>query len=536
MKPVLKADELFRGAMILTAAALITKILSALYRVPFQNIVGDVGFYIYQQVYPFYGMMLVLSTTGFPVIISKLYSDELKKGNQEKAIRLLSISLFFLALLGILLFFTFLFGAEMMAAWMGDPQLSRLFRVMAFPFLILPFTAVMRGYFQGRGNMIPTAYSQVGEQFVRVVTILALSFLLVKWEYSLYQAGSAAVFGSVTGGLVGLWILCFFFLRNSHHVFGSALKPKELASEAPAVFKALAFQGFAVSISGMVLILMQLADSLNLYQQLLHIMEAPEAKTAKGIFDRGQPLIQLGAVAATSIALSLVPAISGESRKGYVVKHVRIALQMSLLIGAAAAAGLFSIIEPTNVMLFQNADGSAVLAVLSVMILPATVLITLVGVLQGLNRLYFPAVLILTGFALKYGLNQYLVPLHGTMGAAVASLISLFSMMGVSIWKLRSAVGQRVLPALFIGKILFAAGSMGVFLHFYLELAAYLEFYLQPLRLVSAIQAVSAVFLGAAIYIIIVIRTKALGEAELLMLPFGSKLLFLLPNKTGEKI
>ncbi|MDA6131309.1 oligosaccharide flippase family protein, partial [Escherichia coli] len=75
MKPVQTSGDLFKGALILTIAALITKILSAVYRAPFQNIVGDVGFYIYQQVYPFYGIIIVLSTYGFPVIISKLYAE-----------------------------------------------------------------------------------------------------------------------------------------------------------------------------------------------------------------------------------------------------------------------------------------------------------------------------------------------------------------------------------------------------------------------------------------------------------------------------
>ncbi|MFB8736447.1 oligosaccharide flippase family protein [Bacillus sp. SL00103] len=47
---------LFQGAVILTIAGLLSKVLSAVYRVPFQNIVGDTGFYIYQQVYPFLGI------------------------------------------------------------------------------------------------------------------------------------------------------------------------------------------------------------------------------------------------------------------------------------------------------------------------------------------------------------------------------------------------------------------------------------------------------------------------------------------------
>ena len=42
MKPVANSKELVKGAMILTLAALVSKILSAVYRVPFQNIVGDI--------------------------------------------------------------------------------------------------------------------------------------------------------------------------------------------------------------------------------------------------------------------------------------------------------------------------------------------------------------------------------------------------------------------------------------------------------------------------------------------------------------
>src|SRR5256885_8404663 len=104
MKPVNQSKALFRGAFILTLAALITKILSAFYRIPFQNIVGDVGFYIYQQVYPFYGMAMVLSTTGFPVVISKLYAEQKEKGNDEKSRLLLFVSFLFLQVFGVLCF------------------------------------------------------------------------------------------------------------------------------------------------------------------------------------------------------------------------------------------------------------------------------------------------------------------------------------------------------------------------------------------------------------------------------------------------
>jgi len=131
MKPVADSKELMKGAMILTLAALVTKILSAVYRVPFQNIVGDIGFYIYQQVYPFFGIVMVLSTYGFPVVISKLYTEQQAAGNSGRADRLLAISLVFLGIVGLFLFSFFYIGAGWIADKIGDPELKPLFKVVS---------------------------------------------------------------------------------------------------------------------------------------------------------------------------------------------------------------------------------------------------------------------------------------------------------------------------------------------------------------------------------------------------------------------
>jgi len=535
MKSVSGSQDLFRGALILTAAALVTKILSAMYRVPFQNIVGDIGFYIYQQVYPFYGIILVLSTHGFPVVISKLYKEQLSSGNRQEATRLLAISLFFLTIIGLTLFFVFFLGADFIATSMGDRDLATLFRVMAFPFLLFPFISVFRGYFQGGGNMIPTAVSQVGEQLIRVITILLLSYILIKKGYSFYLAGSGAVFGSVTGGLVGISILGSFFLRSSDGILQNRYSFKELGNSAIPVIKVLFIQGFAISVSGMVLILLQLADALNLYQLLSSTeMTIEEAKIAKGVYDRGQPLIQLGTVVATAMALSLVPAISGEKQRTKTIENVRISLQLSLLVGAAAAIGLISIIEPTNIMLFENARGSFVLAQLSLLILPGSVMITIIGILQGMNHSLFPASIVLGGFILKYILNLLLIPSYGTSGAAFASIIAMVSMLIILIIKLRKVMQQAILSTSFILKVLLVSGLMGLGLHLYKKMFQLLAWEHLSLRPMSALQAISAVILGAIFYLVIVIKTRLLGEKELLMLPFGSKLLFLLPKRRSR--
>lgn len=537
MKPVVDSKELVRGAMILTLAALISKILSAVYRVPFQNIVGDIGFYIYQQVYPFYGVVLVLSTYGFPVVISKLYTEQQANGNNSRATRLIAISFLFLALVGGLLFSAFYFGADWIAERMGDPELAMLFRIVAIPFLLFPFISVFRGYFQGKADMVPTAVSQVAEQFVRVATILFLSAVFIRGGYSLYYAGAGAAFGSVTGAIIAVIVLSFFFRKNHQENPFRQPHMKSLAADSLWVVKALLIQGFTISISGMLLILFQMADSMNLYSSLVELgMASEEAKAAKGIFDRGQPLIQLGTVVATSMSLSLVPAISAEKLRNKpdgILQKVRLALQSSLIFGAGATAGLASIIVPANIMLFENARGSAVLAMLSLMILLGSVILTITSILQGLDHPIFPAVVILAGFLLKYFLNGPMIAAAGTMGAAYATVISMLAILSVLILRLRLALKQPVLSLRFISKILLAALAMAIFLQMYLSLTEFLYSAMEPDRLAAALQALSAVAFGALVYLFVLVRSHALKEEELATLPFGSRLVQLFLAKPG---
>ncbi|MDT2246235.1 oligosaccharide flippase family protein [Paenibacillus larvae] len=60
------------------------------------------------------------------------------------------------------------------AALIGVPAASNAIRSISFALLLVPSLSVMRGYFQGYQNMVPTAVSQVIEQVVRVITLVAL--------------------------------------------------------------------------------------------------------------------------------------------------------------------------------------------------------------------------------------------------------------------------------------------------------------------------------------------------------------------------
>jgi PST family polysaccharide transporter len=160
----------------------------------------------------------------------------------------------------------------------------------------------------------------------------------------------------------------------------------------------------------MLIIFIQMVDALNLYSLLVsNGVEKETAKSLKGIFDRGQPLVQLGTVVATSLSLSLVPLISSErlKKKPEFLHHkIKLAMRISIVVGIGATAGLWTIIRPTNMMLFENGSGSSILGVLSIVIFLNTIISTMVAIMQGLGNLVFPAAVIVISLPLKYVLKM----------------------------------------------------------------------------------------------------------------------------------
>ncbi len=537
MKPVNQSKALFRGAFILAIAALVTKILSAVYRIPFQNIVGDVGFYIYQQVYPFYGIAMVLATTGFPVVLSKLYAEQRVKNDHEKIRRLFFIAFIILQVFGLICFLILYLGADYIALWMNDEKLSILLRVVSIVFLLFPITSILRGYYQGKGDMVPTALSQVGEQFIRAFTILFLAYTFTKLEYSLYLIGGGAMFGSITGGMVSAIILfTFLWIRKEWKI----IAPRRGIlignyREVGVILKALTFQGLTICISGMLMIFIQMADSLNLYSLLTENgYERDMAKSIKGIFDRGQPLIQLGTIVAASMSLSLVPLITSARIKKDTVflnDKIQLAIRISIVIGVGASVGLWAIIEPVNIMLFENNAGSSVLGMLSFVILLSSIITTIIAIMQGLGSLLFPAAAVLATFPLKYGLNALFVPQFGTMGAAYATLITLAMVCLLLFIKFNRMQSNLPKTFRFLGPVLVAALMMVLFLKGYLALTDMITIPNGTERVMAITQALGGVISGGFLFLFIIVRGGVFLEKELSLFPFGSKLSLLLPKK-----
>lgn len=63
-------DKFLHGAMILTLAGLVVKIIGSVNRILLSRLLGGEGIGLYQMAYPVYLLLLAISSAGIPVAIS----------------------------------------------------------------------------------------------------------------------------------------------------------------------------------------------------------------------------------------------------------------------------------------------------------------------------------------------------------------------------------------------------------------------------------------------------------------------------------
>ncbi|TSI05472.1 polysaccharide biosynthesis protein [Lysinibacillus sp. BW-2-10] len=513
-----------KGALLLTIAALLVKILSAIYRVPFQNLVGDQGFYIYQQVYPFISIFVVWTSGGFAVAISKMLADAESNAMSIEQKSMITRTIFlYLTTLSIVFFSLLFFGATQLAHMMGDIQLAPLLKTGAFVTLFMPMLALLKGAFQSKGDMAPVAYAQVFEQFVRVCIILVGAFMIMQTSKSLYAAGNMAVFGTIIGEVAGVVLLLYFSKKSSLLV-----KPQKIIQQPKwPILKEVTVLSLSVSMSSLLLLCFQLIDSFTVFSLLVENgMEKMNAMETKGIYDRGQPLVQLGVTIASSLSLAIVPLIAYHSKQKSgrgPVPFIQLTFRASVLLAVAASLGLVIVMPYVNEMLFETSVLSNVLIVYVLQIVPLSIILTFTAMLQGMDKLKIPAVILIVAILVKYIGNHLFIPQFGVLGAAVTSDIGLFLSASLLIIYLKRLMGIQLAKQAFYIKLIFASVGMTVSVFIMDKLLQTLNHFITG-RLEAVVVGGSLIFIGAFVFLTIVAKTKILAEKEWFMLPFGRKM------------
>ncbi len=523
----------------LSVAAILSKLLGTLQKIPLQNIGGDGVFGIYNTVYPFYTILITLATAGFPTAVSKYVAERHALGLESGKREVLRMATLVMAMLGVMGFVLMYLGAPLLAGWIGNSHLVPALRGAAPALLFVPLSASLRGYFQGLQDMMPTAVSQVTEQAVRVAVMIGLLFYFTGAGGSEAVIAGGALAGSAVGGAAGLAVMLGYW-RGHRKWAGSAAGKEEGANKGgdfgkPTIgvqshgfrlLREMLRYAIPICLASLAIPLLSLVDTFTLPRLLAGHGDELQAMVDVGIYNRGIPLVQLVTMLASSLSVLFIPFLAEmnlrDDREG-IARQTRLALRWFWLIGLASSAGLALLAEPVNVMLYEDSTGTGTLAWVAWTAAPGALVTITAALLQGLGAVRAPAVHLLAAAGLKAALNALLVPQLGISGAAIAGIAAYGAAAALNLALLLRRTGLR--PRLRDAALRPGAAALAM-AAVVLLLRLGLDAVLPPGRLAALAESLLGVALGAAVFAAAVVRARLISAAELAAVPrVGPKLL-----------
>lgn len=251
-KRKLKTSTYLQGAFVATLGIVLSKILGIIYVIPFHAIIGEQGGALYGYAYNIYSIFLGISTAGIPLAISKIISEYDTLGYYKAKENTFKIAKRILMIIGIISFLVLVIFTEPLAYLIignikggnSIEDIVYVIRVISLSILVVPLLSVYRGYLQGHRFMEPTSISQVLEQFVRVVIIIAGSFLAKYiFHLSLKQTVGIALFGATVGAIIS-WLFLVKKVRDNKKELVSENNPEEKEIPSKAILKKILLYSF----------------------------------------------------------------------------------------------------------------------------------------------------------------------------------------------------------------------------------------------------------------------------------------------------
>ncbi len=517
-----------KGAFILSIAAIVVKILGAIYRIPLSNLIKSEGMGYFQTAYPYYTLLLTVSTAGFPVAIAKLISEKRSEKDYRGAQKIFKVALGALGVFGIITSIYLFFDARRIVENIGNPKAYYALVALAPALVFVPIMSVFRGYFQGSQNMVPTAISQMSEQFFRVFSGLGLTYVLL--DKGIPQAAGGASFGATAGAIAGTVSIIIVYLKNKtrikEEIGTSVLVQEETSGE---IMVNLLKIAIPITLGAAIIPIMDYID-LKIVIKKLQTINFTEAE-ANGLYGNfkgmAQTLINLPQVFAVALSMSLVPAISNavaqNDREG-TKKIISSGMKVTLLIGLPSAFGLFILAKPIIGLLYYKntvetiANTGNILKVLSMGVVFLTLVQSLAAILQGLGKPLLPAINLLIGAGVKAVLTFSLtgIPSINIYGAAFSTIVAFAIAAILDIIAIIRYTGFHLDFNYILRKPLISALGMGVAVklsHMFLSLTGK-----------NSIATLGPILIGGIVYLFLLFLTGSLGEEELKLLPKGDKI------------
>lgn len=519
----MKEQSITKGFAVLSAAGLIVKILSLLY-IPFLlSVIGEEGNGIYAAAYQVYVFVYVLTNSGTPVAISKLVSELVALENYKDAVKSFKIARFILIIVGTAMSLLMFFSSKYLAHALHFDKSYLAILALSPTILLTSIASAYRGYFQGRGNMVPTAVSQVIEQIINTIFTLVFAVLLLR--YGLEYACAGGTIGTSLGALVSAVFLILMYNKSKMH--GNTTIPVNTAIRKN-IYMELVRKIISYSIPITLCVGLQYAGNLvdlwNTKGRLLVAGFSDERATQMyGFLYKYQQLMSAPISVIAALAATVLPAISGAmalKNNEQAGKKISSAFRLCFLVVMPSSVG-FAVLSDPIFKLLKYGEGSYLMFYGSFVLVLMSVIQIQTTVLQGSSRLYTATINLLIGIVAKITVNYFLISIASLniLGAIVGSIIGYGIPAVLNTFAIKNSLklklnlfGQAIKPTL-------ASVIMGLTVYFSYKYSYLLLGYTGKGYLSNAIAAAIAMLIGAFSYLSGLILLRGITRVDLNSMP-----------------
>ncbi len=522
-----KKQSFLQGVAVLTAATIIVKLLGFIYKVPLQNILQERGFGYFNTAYDVYNVLLMISTTGLPVAVSRMISQAQALENYAQIRKVYSTSMKVFLTIGVVGTLIMLVFSRQLSVMVTTNENSWAAIAALSPcVLLICIVSAHRGFFQGQSNMTPTSISQVYEAMIRVVFGLGGAWLLLKKTGSLVYAAAGGIFGVTMGCIVAVIYLRIQFGKSNQILQRGGGEAKSTR----ATMKELLAIAVPITLGSAGLQIINLFDTMIYMRRLTGALawSSDAADTAKGIYNFCQTIFNLPCSLVTPITISIIPTVTAaltvKNLSG--ARHTEeSAVRTMALITMPCAVGLAVLAEPIIRLLASNygaesvATATPILMYLGIAVIFNSTVLLFNAIMQAHGDVTTPVVNMLIGGIVKVIVNYILVgiPALNIVGAAIGTVICYLTITILDLIAMRKTVTTR--PVIFrnIVRPGLAALLMG---------AATVLSYRVLARLVSSntVACLGALVIAVIAYAILVLALQCITYEDCMLFPKGEKI------------
>lgn len=227
MKKNRQKSPLIFGTLLLTASGITARIAGFFYRIFLSHKISTEAMGLYQLVYPVYGICFSLCCGAVQTAVSRFVAAEFRKENEGDSRRYLSCGILLsLSLAASCTFIIYRFAPFLAEHILLEPRAEGLLRILSFSVPLSAIHACICGYYYGISKAQIPAAAQVMEQFVRILTVVAV--IHVAESAGKEVTAVYAVVGHLAGEAGALFTSLLAFSLRPRTENGSSSRPAKL--------------------------------------------------------------------------------------------------------------------------------------------------------------------------------------------------------------------------------------------------------------------------------------------------------------------